>query len=300
MIGGGKQKEETMSFVFAEKYKASWSETERLDIHCDTRIVKESISGAHFSAKQRSFIEQYGIVKSTIIAPEICISFAGNDILYATKLFRKLYDRHSFSRQDVVSLAYEIHQSAPNDAIEFIISSFEDGKLQIDSIKEGGICEDCPSAWIGSQVAFSAFQEERLNTYPKGKPIHEYTYGAFSNVVAGCGDSSVGGFHIVVTYHSDNQTFCFQESKRLYALDQIVKLGEAAIFDTSRESGGYSCEIISPSIEYLLFVIDQMKPAILFSRQHRCAEDSTNKSLFSLMLPIVIMQNENGAWNRCY
>ena len=37
-----------MSFVFAEKYKASWSETERLDIHCDTRIVKESISGAHF------------------------------------------------------------------------------------------------------------------------------------------------------------------------------------------------------------------------------------------------------------
>ena len=67
-----------------------------------------------------------------------------------------------------MSLAYEIHQSAPNDAIEFIISSFEDGKLQIDSIKEGGICEDCPSAWIGSQVAFSAFQEERLNTYPKG------------------------------------------------------------------------------------------------------------------------------------
>lgn len=61
-----------MSFVFAEKYKVSWSETERLDIHCDTRIVKESISGAHFSAKQRSFIEQYGIVKSTIIAPEIC------------------------------------------------------------------------------------------------------------------------------------------------------------------------------------------------------------------------------------
>lgn len=107
-----------MSFVFAEKYKASWSETERLDIHCDTRIVKESISGAHFSAKQRSFIEQYGIVKSTIIAPEICISFAGNDILYATKLFRKLYDRQSFSRQDVVSLAYEIHQSAPNDAID--------------------------------------------------------------------------------------------------------------------------------------------------------------------------------------
>ena len=56
-----------MSFVFAEKYKASWSESERLDIHCDTRVVKESISGAHFSAKQRSFIEQYRIVKKTAI-----------------------------------------------------------------------------------------------------------------------------------------------------------------------------------------------------------------------------------------
>ena len=59
-----------MSFVFAEKYKACWSETERLDIHSDTRVVKESISGAHFSAKQRSFIEQYEIVKSTIIGPD--------------------------------------------------------------------------------------------------------------------------------------------------------------------------------------------------------------------------------------
>ena len=289
-----------MSFVFAEKYKASWSETERLDIHCDTRVVKESISGAHFSAKQRFFIEQYGIVKSTIIAPEICISFAGNDILYATKLFRKLYDRHSFSRQDVESLAYEIHQSAPKDAIEFIISSFEDGKVQIDSIKEGEICEDCPSAWIGSQVAFNAFQEERFSTYPKGKTVHEYTYSAFSNIITGCGDSSVGGFHIVVSCDSYNHTFHFQESKCLRALDQLVHPGESVIIDISRESGGYSYGIISPSIEYLIFVIDQMEPAILFSRQHRCVEDSTNKNLFSLMLPMVVKHDENGSWIRCY
>ncbi len=289
-----------MSFVFAEKYNDSWSKTEGLEIHCDTRIVKESISGAHFSSKQKSCIERYGIVKSTIIAPEICISFAGNNILYATKLFRKLFDIHSFSRQDVVNLAYEIHQSAPQDAIEFIISSFEDGKLQIDSIKEGKICEDCPSAWIGSQLAFNAFQTERHSAHPKGKSLHEYTFDAFSNAVEGCGDSSVGGFHIIVTYDSYNQTFCFQESKRFCALDQIVHLGESIIFDTSRESGGYSYEIISPGIEYLLFIIDQMKPAILFSRQHRCTEDSENNNLFSLMLPMVVTQNENGTWSRYY
>jgi hypothetical protein len=244
--------------------------------------------------------KQYGIVKSTIIAPEICISFAGNDILHATKLFRELYDRRSFSRQDVVNLAYENHQKAPKNAIEYIVSSFENSKLQIDSVKESEICEDCASAWIGSKIAFDAFQEERHSTYPKGKPIHTYTAGAFSNVIDGCGDSSVGGFHIVVTYDSYNQTFCFQESKRLSALDQIVRPGESVVFDTSRESGGYSYEIMSPNIGCLLFVIDQMKSAVLFSRQHRCAEDSTNPNLFSLMLPMIVKQNENGSWMRCY
>ena len=196
-----------------------------------------------------------------------------------------------------MSLAYEIHQSAPNDAIEFIISSFEDGKLQIDSIKEGGICEDCPSAWIGSQVAFSAFQEERLNTYPKGKPIHEYTYGAFSNVVAGCGDSSVGGFHIAVAYNYSKSSFQYQESKSFTALDQIVRPGESVIFDTSREAGGYSFETVSSDIQNVVFIVDQMQPAILYSRQFRGdKKDSENKNLFSLMLPMLILQDKNGQW----
>ena len=69
MIGGGKQKEETMSFVFAEKYNASWSETERLDIHCDTRIVKESISGRTFQPSKDPLLSNTESLKAQSLHP---------------------------------------------------------------------------------------------------------------------------------------------------------------------------------------------------------------------------------------
>ncbi len=286
-----------MSFIYAEKYIDEYSGKEMLNIHCDTRIPKESISGANFSREEQMLIGQYGIVKSTIVAPEACISFAGNNLLYATELFRKLCEKGSFLRKDIMKLAYEIHNSAPENDIEFIISTYENGRLHIDSIKDKKVNENCPFDWIGSYEAFVAFQKQKNSTYPKGKPIHEYTYGAFSNVVAGCGDSSVGGFHIAVAYNYSKSSFQYQESKSFTALDQIVRPGESVIFDTSREAGGYSFETVSSDIQNVVFIVDQIQPAILYSRQFRGdKKDSENKNLFSLMLPMLILQDKNGQW----
>ena len=46
--------------------------------------------------------------------------------------------------------------------------------------------------------------------------------------------------------------------------------------------------------------IDQMEPMILFSRGHRLLEsNSNNPNLFGLMLPMLVMQKENGEIVRC-
>ena len=151
-----------MSFVFAEQYDFSEAGTENIHIFCDTRIELLDSAGAHFSNIEKDFIEKYGMIKSTIIAPEFCISFAGNNIIYASTLFRRLEEKNIFDRNDVIDLAYSIHMQAESeDEIEFIISCFEDGEFHIDCIKNRNKYLDCSSAWIGSPIAFKYFQERR-------------------------------------------------------------------------------------------------------------------------------------------
>ena len=60
------------------------------------------------------------MVKSIIIAPKCCISFAGNNIAHAHKLLSILYNQQ-FTKEYLLDLALEIHCAAPDDDIEFII-----------------------------------------------------------------------------------------------------------------------------------------------------------------------------------
>ena len=76
-----------MSFVFAEKNNNT------LNIHCDTKIGLDDSSIPLYSCEQKEAIEKYGIVKTTIICPEISISFAGNNIHLASKLFVQLSEK---------------------------------------------------------------------------------------------------------------------------------------------------------------------------------------------------------------
>ena len=116
-----------MSFVFAKKTTVLNNET--IKVFCDTKIGLVDGAKGTFSDKQIELIKHYGIVKNTIICPEYSISFAGNNIFYASKLFRRLYEKKCFSRDEVIDLAYEIHKNAINQSdIEFIICSCENSK----------------------------------------------------------------------------------------------------------------------------------------------------------------------------
>ena len=140
-----------MSFIYAEKCN------EIINIHCDTKIYLDSFAGASFSREQIELVNKYGIVKTTIICPEISISFAGNKIYLAAELFRRLYEKRIITTQDVINMAYEIHRSGEINEIEFIIASCEDGDLSLHCIKEHEVHRDCPFAWIGSPMAHCEF-----------------------------------------------------------------------------------------------------------------------------------------------
>ena len=281
-----------MSFVYAEK----WNGT--LSIHCDTKLSIDSLAEASFSHEQKDLIRKFGIVKTTIICPEIGISFAGNNTFLASKLFSQLYEAKSFTTQDVIDMAFSIHSSGNTDDIEFIISSCEDGVLSLHCIKEGCIQRDCQLAWIGSPIAHREFQELRLKNN-SGK-ASDRTSTAFLEIVQGCSDDSVGGFHITAGYNALSKTMGYQECKTFQnSKPQVVQVGEEIRFYMDAQDGGFSFEQIPVTFEDLLLKIDQMEPVILYSRRLRmCDRDRNNPQLFSLMLPMLICEDGNGGWKR--
>lgn len=291
-----------MSFVFAEKYTHSESGKENIQVFCDTRIGLPDSAGAHFSEIEMDSIEKYGMIKSTIIALGFCISFAGNNIIYASTLFRRLAEKHIFYRSDVIDLAYSIHMQAESeDEIEFIISCFEDGEFHIDCIKNRNKYLDCTSAWIGSPIAFNYFQERRHKGVFNPCSLHTKTSSAFRQTVEGCGDNTVGGFPIEIMYFYGSNSFQFVQSAGFFtSKSQIVPLGEAIQFDLSVENGGYSYELLPYSIHDVILNIEQMEPAILYSTYiRRTQKETMNPNLFSLMLPLLVVEDGNGGWI-CY
>lgn len=280
-----------MSFIYAEKTRDNKDDLDPITIFGDTKIGFDNYSGATYSAEEIKTIAKYGMIKSTIICPEICVSFAGNNISYARDLFRILKEKRFFSPNDVVEIAFGIHERAKSDSdIEFIIASAE-GNFRLDCIKSGKVFRDCQSAWIGSYEGFRELQKNRVQ-------LGFLTPVAFRNVVEGCGDDTVGGFPIIVRYNQHKESFEYQETMAfLSSKKQDIKPERTIKFFTEAKDGGFSYSVVSPSIDCVLFSIDQMDQTILFSRTHRY-DHSDFKELEGLMLPMEIIQDEKVDWIR--
>ena len=293
-----------MSFIYAEKYKNENTGVESVRILCDTKIIPDEYTPMQFSEVQNDCVSKYGIVKSTICNPQLCVSYAGNNILFATRLFRKLRDMNSFENDEVSTFALDVHNEAAalhsisdldryND-IEFLITYYHNNCFHIDRVWQGTLERNLPLAYIGSKDAFEVFQEGRKFL---GGDATKHTRSVFRDVVAGCKDDSVGGRVVEIEYDHDADSFVFHWENAYYSCkQQTVKPREDIIFFTNASDGGYSYQVIHQDIQNVFFVIDQIKPAILYSRQFRVSEkDLHNPNLFGIMLPLLAELKEDGS-----
>ena len=284
-----------MSFVFAEI--TDYAGVESLKVLCDTKIdVSKSLNS--YSQETRVLVDKYGMVKTTILCPEISISFAGNNIYLASKLFGEMAKKVFFSTMDVIDCAKRIHLNANADEIEFIVMSCEDGCMSLWCIKNRRVYSNVQSCWIGSNKAFNEFQKERLSNND-GKASDRTTM-AFTKVVQSGVDECVGGVPVVAGYDINIGGIAFSYNYSLYSVkEQVVAPHDVMKYYLASEDGGFSYHQIPVSCEEVMVVIEQMKPAILYSRSKRCKkEDSDNPQLFGLMLPMLIVENEDGVWRR--
>ena len=129
-----------MSFIYAEKYQEPDTNCESVRILCDTKVVLNDYSSTNLSKEEFDLVSKYGIVKSTICCPEVCSSFAGNNIILATKLLNKLKDLKTFEPEDVSDYAFQIYDDADNvNDIEFIVAYISNGNIHIDCVKDGKV-----------------------------------------------------------------------------------------------------------------------------------------------------------------
>ena len=294
-----------MSFVYAEKYREAGFDSELFHVLCDTKTILTDYAGANLSAVGCDMLSKYGIVKSTICCPELCVSFAGSNISYAAKLFKQLENMRSFELDEVSDLALSIHRGASSrNDIEFIVSSYQNDAVHIDCIKENTIYKDVPNAHIGSENAFRRFQELRIrqdNANRVDEPAYKRTTRAFQSVVDGGIDDTVGGITVSVIFDYQDKSFIYGWERAFYtSKPQIVQPGEAISFHLSASDGGYSHEIVPIDLQNILCVVDQMNPCILYSRNFRLdSSDIENPHLSGLMMPMLVKVNEKGEYVRC-
>ncbi len=276
-----------MSFVYAFKYEAEFDHDicKYTDIYSDTKISLEGTSKYNWGEKTIKAIEKYGMVKSIIIAPKCCISFAGNNIAHAHKLLSILYNQQ-FTKEYLLDLALGIHCAAPDDDIEFIIClADEDNETELICIKDKKIQRDCSIAWIGSREAFRRVQEFRFKD--PGNPKN--CFGAFNYAINHCKDDSVGGFSINVQFDSISKRFIYPFRLETYVeREQKLVSGSQVKITGSAEEG--ACTIYyHSSNEDVALEIEQANLTLLYTQKYRLDDrDILNPGTKYFLLPIAI------------
>lgn len=277
-----------MSFIYAEKIKYHF-EDEQLDllkIYSDTKVKLTGAVKSNWSAKQQKYVEAYGIIKSVVVSPNCCVSFAGNNIMHANDLLSFLMERGTFTLYDVVGKAYEIHHNAGKDDIEFLVC-FGDGKegTEIISIKNDSVNRDCPFAWIGSTDTFYEMQRLRTTSQQNyNSSGHFYREAVNSSV-----DDSVGGFVICTTYSSIRECFIYNEHNTMtYEKIQVVESGTMLKFSGDLEDGPFQMHVLETTDEVRVR-FELIEREILYSSKYRLDPlDFDNQRTKHLWLPIVI------------
>lgn len=286
-----------MSFIYAEKGITRDVDPAIPFLHImgDTKFTH--VEGApnikNWGKKTYGIILRYGFVKSMIIAPKCCISFAGNDMAYAHNLLTFIYNEKSCSSDLLLKKALELHLSAPENAIEFLICTVDTAEnVHISCIKNGRMDRDCPQAWIGSPNVHNALQAQRNFRIPKTEQA--FSLSQFQAAIENSGDGSVGGFLTYIRYDFYNKTFMYSERLETHTgRDQIVKLGESIRLYDNAANGGYLVHYYENSSVFSLS-IDQGDLFIVYTNGTKYAEpDSINKYTKYFMIPI-LLRNSTG------
>lgn len=230
-----------MSFCYAR------IEGNELFIAADMKFTTDNIdmTRRHFGDIADN-MKKYGIIKNIIINDNICIAFAGNNILLANELLSKI-DWNSSDMDLIISEANVIHQNATDtNDIEFIIAYADCNIKKLIQIK-GGMTKELDECYIGSKEVYEAMINKPVEDISEDESEIEEDLllrikleDRFKEVLKENVDDTVGEDSVFVRYCKKENKFKYNERYETNTglKPQTVPLGEAICFDVSAADGG--------------------------------------------------------------
>lgn len=263
-----------MSFVYAIN-------SVDFSIMSDTKIgLNDKLKKLWNTENKRRLIRQVGLIKSVIVSPNIVVCYAGNNIDKAAELLRKIKSV-GYSLEQIIDIAYEIHNAAEVDDIEFIIGYCNKTTRELISIKNRRLVRDCKIAWIGSWDAYNEFkrlENEISDREIKGRkciinngdgkmqeePLDEELAriwkleDIFREIVESGVDPTVGGMVVRIKIPIGENTFQYMAGMTLISSGRPQKLecGESIEFYQGAEQGSYCCNIYQSKSNFCCYIYE--------------------------------------------
>src|SRR6185436_4863333 len=189
----------------------------KIEIESDSRITDIN------EAKKESI---YGVLKSIIVYPQLCISFAGS-IYLAEKAIKEIYDNEIITFPHLIETL--LRYNSDENRVEFIMSSLKNNKPIIIKISNKKVEAGLTSAWIGDLDGFNDFQKNFHELKSSGKSDKDSFTNAFSKVVENPNIPTVGDFQVsTITEIGTHGEFFFRYFEKF-----MLILGEPQTFTVS-------------------------------------------------------------------
>lgn len=148
-----------------------------------------------------------GNLKSWILTPSLCVSFAGNTF-YAEKFLSDYYDKKIKTVQDLLLYLLKLNNES-NDETDFCVGTLFNNAPKLYKISGRRIEDNLKTIWIGDRIAFNKYQETYHET-ESDNPFDKMEK-AFSVVVNDGTIDTVSDFQIssVTVYHEGLQSLMF-------------------------------------------------------------------------------------------
>lgn len=180
-----------------------------------------------------------GLLKSVLVSPTICISYAGS-VDFAELAIKKILDGHILTSEEISQTLLAVVKDSKN-SVEFILASIDNCIPKLCKISDGKAEQDLLSAWIGDYNAFRLFQSVLLGS--EENIDHSIISGAFKVVMDEPSLSGVGDFQIGVYINNsicnESRVFMYAEKFECYSPEsQTIPAGEKVALSLGTAPGG--------------------------------------------------------------
>ena len=261
-----------MSFIYAHKLKNT------IRILSDTKptIASNDIARLQkrFNKEEYDNFIKYGFIKTVIYRSNITISSAG-DVEHFNEFLKFLYDNNIDDVKKIISEAFNLNFKYNGDT-DFIITT----ENNIYEVTEKGV-KNVESSWIGDEDANVEFNKFKENNIPNeiyyteevSEEIKKMDMevalidDAFKSLISNSRINTVGGFVVRCIFEDKKYKFLGTYISS-FEKEQVVKFGDAIIFDSPKEDGGFTF-ISTESNKYYYGYFNQIDKYIVYKEGYK-------------------------------